>query len=111
MATHCEDSGIVFQDDTEAVSFVAGLFNISEFRLFEIAYANWFDSEATQKDMDRFFGSYIKSGLIPFWLRNMVRRVICKHRKGDLTPGEFGIKQPSRSRFEWGIGWFFGRPS
>jgi len=44
MATHCEDMGIVFQNDAEAVSFVAGLFDISEFRLFEIAYVNWFGS-------------------------------------------------------------------
>jgi len=105
MATHCEDMGILFQNDAEAVSFVAGLFDISEFRLFEIAYVNWFGSEATKKAMDRFFGSYLKTGLVPFWLRDMVRRIICKHRKGDLAPGEFGINKPCVIPFESKSGW------
>ena len=105
MATHCEDMGIVFQNDAEAVSFVAGLFDISEFRLFEIAYVNWFGSEPTKKAMDGFFGSYLKTGLVPFWLRAVVRRIICKHRKGNLTPSEFGIDQPCVSRFERKLGW------
>ena len=105
MATHCKDLGIFFQDDAEAVSFVAGLLDISEFRLFEIAYKSWFGSEATKKTMDVFFGSYLKSGLIPFWLRNMVRTIICKHRQGDLTPGRFGIDQPCVSRSKRRLGW------
>jgi hypothetical protein len=105
MATRCEDKGIVFQNDAEAVCFVAGLFDISEFKLFEIAYANWFGSEATEKAIDAFFGSYLKTGLVPFWLRDMVRRIICNHRKGDLSPGEFGIRQLCVSPPERRCGW------
>ena len=105
LATRYEDLGIVFQDEAEAVSFVAGLLDISEFRLFEMAYENWFGSEATQEAMDDFFGSYLKSGLIPFWLRNMVRTIICEYQKGNLTPSRFGIDQPhvspSRNRLGW----------
>ena len=66
MATRCEEMGILFQNDAEALSFVAGLFDISEFRLFEIAYVNWFGREATEKAMDGFFGSYLKTGFVPF---------------------------------------------
>jgi hypothetical protein len=106
LATHCEDAGIFFQDDAEAVSFVAGLLDISEFRLFEIAYLNWFGSEATRKAMDGFFGSYLKSGFVPFWLRNLLRRVICKHRKGNLTPSEFGVHRLCKSPAERKLGWF-----
>ena len=87
MATRCEEMGILFQNDAEALSFVAGLFDISEFRLFEIAYVNWFGREATEKAMDGFFGSYLKTGFVPFWLRGMLRRLIRKHRKGDLGGG------------------------
>ena len=105
MATHCEDMGIVFQDDAEAVSFVAGLLDVSEFRLFEIAYVNWFGSEATEKAMEGFFGSYLNSGFVPFWLRNMVRRTISKHRKGNLAGSEFGIHKPSASRYDRSLGW------
>jgi hypothetical protein len=105
LATHCEDLGIVFQDDAEAVSFVAGLLDISEFRLFEIAYVNWFGSAATKKAIDGFFDSYLNSGLVPFWLRNMVRTIICKHRKGNLIPSRFGIDQPCVSRSKRRLGW------
>jgi hypothetical protein len=104
-ATHCEDLGIVFQDDAQAMSFVAGLLDISEFRLFEIAYVNWFGSEATEEVIDGFFASYLKSGLVPFWLRNMVRAIMCEYRKGNLTPGRFGIDQPCVSRFKRRLGW------
>jgi len=105
LATHCEDLGIVFQDDAEAVSFVAGLLDISEFRLFEIAYVNWFGSEAAEKAIDGFFGSYLNSGLVPFWVRNMVRTIMCKHRKVNLTPSRFGIDQPCVSRSKRRLGW------
>jgi hypothetical protein len=104
-ATRCEDSAIVFQNDAEAVAFVAGLLDISEFRLFEIAYLNWFGSEATKKAMDVFFGSYLKSGVEPFWLRNMVRRIICKYRKGNLAPSRFGIDPPCVSPSKRRLGW------
>ena len=105
-ATHRRHLGTVFQDDAEAVSFAAGLLDISEFRLFEIAYENWFGSEPTHKAMDGFFGSYLKSGFVPFWLRNLVRKIIFKHREGDLTPSEFGIHEPRVNGSESGIGWF-----
>jgi hypothetical protein len=105
LATQCEYMGMVFQDEAEAVSFVAGLLEISEFRLFEMAYENWFGSEATEKAIDGFFGNYLKSGFIPFWLRNMVRTIICEYRKGNLTPSRFGIDQryvsPSRNKIGW----------
>jgi len=105
MATDCEDMGMVFQNDAEAVSFVAGLFEISEFRLFEIAHVNWFGSEATKEAMDGFFGNYLKTGLIPFWLRDMVRGIIYKHRKGNLVPSEFGIHKPCVRPVERRLGW------
>ena len=105
MATYCEDMGIVLQDDVDAVSFVARLLDISEFNLFEIAYINWFGNEATKKAMDDFFGSYLTSGLVPFWLRDMVRKTLCKYRKGNLTLSEFGIHRPCGSRFKRRLGW------
>jgi hypothetical protein len=105
LATHCEDLEIVFKDDAEAVSFVAGLLDISEFRLFEIAYENWFGSEGTKKAMDGFFGSYLQSGSVPFWLRNMVRTIICNHLKGNLIPSRFGIDEPRLSRSKRRLGW------
>ena len=105
MAGNCEDFGIVFQDDAEAVSFVAGLLDISEFRLFEIAYENWFGCEATKRTMDGFFGSYLTSGFVPFWLRNMVRTIISEHRQGNLTPSRFCVDQPCVSRARARLGW------
>ena len=105
LATHCQDLGIVFQDDAEAVAFAAGLLDISEFRLFEIAYVEWFGNEATEEAIDGFFGSYLKSGLVPFWVRNMVRTIICEYRKGNLTPSRFGIDQPYLSRSKRRLGW------
>jgi hypothetical protein len=105
LATRCEDTEIVFRDDAEAMSFVAGLLDISEFRLFEIAYENWFGGEASKKTVEGFFGRYLKSGCIPFWLRNMVRTIICAYQQGNLTPSRFGIDPPYVSRHKRRVGW------
>jgi hypothetical protein len=105
LATHFKERTMVFRDDAEAVSFVAGLLDISEFRLFEMAYASWFGRDATEKALDGFFGTYLKSGLIPFWVRNMVRTVMCEYRKGNWTPSRFGIDQPCISPSQRRLGW------
>jgi len=101
----CEDWERLFQTDAEAVCFAATLLDISEFRLFEIAHVNWFGSEAPKKAMEGFFGSYLRSGLAPFWLRHLVRSIIGKHRKGNLAASEFGIEQPRVGPLEKKIGW------
>jgi hypothetical protein len=63
-ATHCEDQKMF--DDADAVAFAAGVLNISEFKLFEIAYENWFGNKATEKAMSGIFGSYLKSGSVGY---------------------------------------------
>jgi hypothetical protein len=105
MANHCKNMGVIIQDDAEAVYFAARLLGISEFRLFEMAYANWFGNEATEKVIDGFFGSYLKSGLVPFWLRDMVRKIIHKNEKQNLLPNKSGINQTRVRLFEKEIGW------
>ena len=105
LATSYENLGAVFQDDAEAVSFAAGLLDISEFRLFEIAYVHWFGSEPEKKTMEGSFGSYLQTGLAPFWLRDMTRMIILKYRKGNLMPSRLGIDQPGAGRFKRRLGW------
>jgi hypothetical protein len=104
-AACCEDLERLFQTDAEAVCFAASLLDISEFRLFEIAHVNWFGSEAPKKAMEGLFGNYLHSGLVPFWLRHMVRSIIGKHWKGSLAAREFGIEQPHVSPSRRKIGW------
>jgi hypothetical protein len=100
-----EDLEFFFKDESEAVSFVAGLLNISEFRLFEIAYENWFGIKAPQKTINELFKNYLESGLVPYWLRNMVRKSLCEYRKGNLTPSSFGIEHPHETRSRRKLGW------
>ena len=104
-AACCEDLERLFQTDTEAVCFAASLLEISEFQLFEIAHVNWFGGEAPKKAMEGFFGNYLQAGLVPFWLRHMVRSVICKHWKGNLAANELSIGQPHVGPLERKIGW------
>jgi hypothetical protein len=106
MATACcEDLGRLFRTDAEAVCFAASLLDISEFKLFEIAHVNWFGREASNKDVEGFFGNYLKSGFVPFWLRDTVRKIISKYRNGNLAPSEFGIEISHVSHSERKFGW------
>jgi hypothetical protein len=104
-AACCEDWGRLFQADAEAVCFAASLLDISEFWLFEIAHVDWFGGEAPKKAMEGFFGNYLQSGLVPFWLRHMVRSIIGKHWKGHLTARESGIEQPHVNPLGRKLGW------
>lgn len=104
-AACCEYWGRLFQNDADAVSFAASLLDISEFRLFEMAHVNWFGSKPPKKTMEGFFHSYLQDGLVPFWLRHMVRTIINRHSKGHLATREFGIEEPHPSPLGKKRGW------
>lgn len=57
----------------EELAQVAVLLHVSEFRLFELAYHNWFGQSAAESELEKAYMAYLAEQTVPFWLRYYVR--------------------------------------
>ncbi len=96
-----------FVDAPEAVSFTASLLEVSEFHLFELAYFLWHGTNMQDHEMDDIFCGYMFGGIVPFWVRSMIRKVVGEAIAGSLDPGEFNVPSPEGSADERALGWFY----
>ena len=61
-------------DDAEQVYYVACLLSVSEFRLFELAYDDWFGESGSEGFLEAAYMSYVVCGTTPVWVRNYTRK-------------------------------------
>lgn len=61
-------------DDAEQVYYVASVLNVSEFRLFELAYDDWFGESGSEGFLEAAYMSYVVCGATPIWVRNYTRK-------------------------------------
>lgn len=96
-----------FEDDAHAVSFVAGLLQISEYDLFRISCGQYVGCDLERSDVDRAFKAYLLEGVVPFWVRDFVRKELVKFEHGELEePEQFGIMRRTPGPHERLLGWF-----
>lgn len=76
----------------------AALLQITEFRVFELAYREWYGVAAKHRVIEIHFRNYMFNQLIPAWVAHFCRRIVELERTGTLDPKDFGIypRQPSR---------------
>ena len=85
--------------DELAVIQTAGLLDISEFRVFELAYRRWYGRRPESSQLEHWFGDYLRQAAVPFWVRYFVRDVLYRAGAGTLEPADFGIQaQPLSPR-------------
>ena len=60
--------------DAEQVGYVTSVLNVSLFRLFELAYEDWFGESASEGSLEAAYIPYVILGTMPIWLRNYVRK-------------------------------------
>jgi len=87
-----------FCKDSIAIAVSASLLQISEFRCFQIAYAQWFGYELDEQRMEEIFSSYLQESFVPHWVRHFTRKVFYLEVQGSLDPGEFNIVRPVTTR-------------
>ena len=78
-------------EDVHAVLEATALLDITEFRLFGLAYRNWFGHPPDEKTIERFFLPYMFQDTVPSWVRHFCQRVIQLDQVGILDPVEFGV--------------------
>ncbi len=72
----------------------AGLLEVSEYRVFELAYAAWFSTagEAPDKKMfERVFFAYLYRDRVPPWVRAYTREIVQRADAGTFDPADYGI--------------------
>jgi hypothetical protein len=98
-----EGSAIVFfsrnriPPDVLAVLSTSGLLAVSEFRVFELAYANWYGVESDEETIERHFLPYMFCEEVPHYVRAFTRKIAGLESAGRLDPGEFGIEADRRT--------------
>ncbi len=80
--------------DSDSVGRAAGMLQVSEFEIFELAYGLWFGKSASSEQTEDLFSGYMHRGLVPYWVRDMARKVIERCGGDKCDPEEFGVHTP-----------------
>lgn len=77
--------------DTRDVLAASSELQITEFRLFELAYFRWFGEHLGEEKIERFYVGYMFKATAPFWVRHFCREVLEHAKTGELDPTKFGV--------------------
>lgn len=67
---------LAVSDDAQQVEEAAAILNVSEFRLFELAYHDWFGVFAKENKLESAYMPYVVCGTVPCWLRHFSRKTL-----------------------------------
>lgn len=93
--------------DVADVLASASLLEVSEYRVFEMAFEAWFGRKVGDDAarLDRHFFAYLYRDAVPPWVRAFCRDVARRGRSGDFDPARYGIvyAPPTRTMIYLGI--------
>ena len=78
-------------EDLKGVLETAGLLEVSEYRVFELAYGDWFGHAGGTEAIEASFTPYMFHEIVPPWVRHFTRHVRALVCAGRLDPRDFGI--------------------
>ncbi len=84
--------------DVWGVLRASALLSVGEFRVFEIAYKEWFGEDGEEKLIEKHFTGYMFNDIVPPWVRHFCKKVLQLDNEGVLDPAEFGIVRQAASR-------------
>ncbi|GBE44114.1 hypothetical protein BMS3Bbin10_02204 [bacterium BMS3Bbin10] len=84
--------------DVWSVLRAAALLSVGEFRVFEIAYEDWFGEAGDEKLIEKHFTGYMFNDIVPPWVRHFCKKVLKRDSEGEIDPAEFGVVHKSASR-------------
>jgi hypothetical protein len=77
--------------DVWSVLRASSLLSVGEFRVFEIAYEDWYGEPGKEKMIEKYFTPYMFESIVPVWVRHFCKKVLKLDDEGVLDPEEFGI--------------------
>jgi len=84
--------------DCVLVADTAGLLEITEFRVFQLAFGEWYGREIRDYEAEDYFTVFMYQDRVPFWVRRFCHKIQDLNDAGRLNPRDFGIKP---ERFEY----------
>jgi len=84
--------------DIIAVLDASAALEVTEFRLFQLAFTDWYGKPARANFMERQFAAYMFAQRVPTWVRHFSRKILKLQSQGLLDPKVFGIWKPLPSR-------------
>lgn len=83
--------------DVEAVLDTAAVLDVTEFRVFELAFTDWHGYPPSPRRIEAAFVPYMFQGSIPHWVRQYTRKILRLQRQGSIDRQALGIQPVSRS--------------
>lgn len=71
---------------------------VTEFRLFELAWSDWYGTPPDERNLERCFAVYRFTARVPFWVRRFTRRVLEPAASifPDVSPPTHSPQPPGR---------------
>jgi hypothetical protein len=86
------------ESDENEVLEVAALLDITEFRVFSIAYWRWFGRRSSAQAMERYFANYMFHSIVPPWVHHFTREILMHAHAGTLVAADYGIHRARPTR-------------
>ncbi len=77
--------------DVVAILDASAALEVTEFRLFELAFHDWYGKKADESQIEKYFAAYMFVNRVPSWVRHFARKVLSLHAQGKLNPKSFGV--------------------
>lgn len=81
------------KSEVRAVLNASALLEISEYDIFRLAYRRWYGEMPDERALERLFGAYLFSEVVPLWVTSFARLVEQQHRQGSLDRNALGITE------------------
>lgn len=85
-------------NDVWSVLRAASVLSVGEFRVFEIAYEEWYGEAGEEKLIEKHFTGYMFNDIVPPWVRHFCKKIQQLDSEGTLDPAEFGIVEKAATR-------------
>ena len=77
--------------DIVAVLDASAALEVTEFRLFQLAFTDWHGKSAREEFIERQFAAYMFAQRVPNWVRHFARKILDLQARGQLDPKSFGV--------------------
>jgi hypothetical protein len=79
-------------EDSLLVLNAAVKLDTTEFKLFELAYADWYGHICQCNIMEDYFSPYLFKSVVPFWVRSFCRKVLAFNGEVEAVQSTFGLR-------------------
>ena len=85
-------------EDSLLVLNAAAKLDTTEFKLFELAYEDWYGHLCNNKVMENYFSPYMFQNIVPFWVRAFCRKVMAFNDEPESVQSAFGLSMFKATR-------------